>query len=108
MVDLLSVRMEITKRFFLIYKKLVLKYYLCPRGVGPNTIRFWESLQAGAIPVLISDNMALPKGFNWDNCIIRIREKDILSINSILVSISPKKEEEMRENCLIAYELFLK
>ena len=35
------------------------RFSLCPRGHGASTIRFWESLQAGAIPVLIADDMKL-------------------------------------------------
>lgn len=30
-------------------------FVLCPAGSGPNTIRVWEALQAGAIPVILSD-----------------------------------------------------
>jgi hypothetical protein len=35
-------------------------FSLCPSGSGPNSIRLWESLGAGAIPVIISDTLALP------------------------------------------------
>lgn len=31
-------------------------YSLCPSGSGPNTIRYWESLAFGAIPVVLSDD----------------------------------------------------
>lgn len=49
-------------------------FSLCPRGTGLGTIRFWESIQAGAIPVLIADNLALPKGMDWSKCIIQVPE----------------------------------
>ena len=39
------------------------RFSLCPRGTGPSTVRFWESLRAGAIPVLIADSMRLPNGY---------------------------------------------
>ncbi len=83
------------------------RFSLCPRGAGPSTIRFWESLQAGAIPVLLADAMALPKieGINWDDCIVRVPEKNISSIDRIIRAISPEKEECIRENCLRAYTL---
>ena len=32
----------------------------CPRGAGLNSIRFFETLAAGRIPILISDNCVLP------------------------------------------------
>ncbi len=82
------------------------RYSLCPRGKGPNTIRFWESLQTGAIPVLLADDMTLSEGINWDECIVRIPEKDVLKINMIIPSIPQEKEQKMRENCLKAYTLF--
>ncbi|MGB8367490.1 MAG: exostosin family protein [Candidatus Babeliales bacterium] len=83
------------------------RFSLCPRGTGPSTIRFWESLQAGAIPVLLADAMALPKieGINWDDCIIRILEKNISSVDHIIRAISSEKEIAMRENCLRAFAL---
>ncbi len=83
------------------------RFSLCPRGTGPSTIRFWESLQAGAIPVLSSDAMALPeiKGINWRDCIIQVPEKNISSVDRIIRAISPKKETHMRKNCLRAYKL---
>ncbi len=82
------------------------RFSLCPRGTGPSTIRFWESLQAGAIPVLISNAMCLPKGIDWDTCIIRIAEKDVCFIKEIINNISLEQEQIMRENCLHAYTLF--
>ena len=35
-------------------------FALCPSGSGPNSIRLWEALGAGAIPVILSDKLALP------------------------------------------------
>jgi hypothetical protein len=35
-------------------------FALCPSGSGPNSIRLWEALGAGAIPVILSDHLALP------------------------------------------------
>lgn len=81
------------------------RFSLCPRGTGPSTIRFWESLQAGAIPVLIADAMTLPKGVNWDECIIKIPEKELHTINDALSSISHEQEQAMRDSCLQAYRL---
>ena len=36
-------------------------FSLCPSGTGPNSIRLWESLGAGAIPVILADTY-LPPG----------------------------------------------
>jgi hypothetical protein len=35
-------------------------FSLCPSGTGPNSIRLWESLAFGAIPVILSDSWAPP------------------------------------------------
>ncbi|WP_342777659.1 exostosin domain-containing protein [Sulfitobacter sabulilitoris] len=35
-------------------------FSLCPSGSGPNSIRLWESLGAGAIPVIMADTYAPP------------------------------------------------
>ena len=36
-------------------------FSLCPSGSGPNSIRLWESLAAGSIPVILSDRISLPR-----------------------------------------------
>jgi hypothetical protein len=35
-------------------------FSLCPSGSGPNSIRLWESLEYGCIPVILSDTLRLP------------------------------------------------
>lgn len=82
------------------------RFSLCPRGTGPSSLRFWESLQAGAIPVLISDELALPEGLAWETCVIQIPENSIEKINTILGAITHNQEQSMRTACLQAYQLF--
>lgn len=82
------------------------RFSLCPRGTGSSTLRFWESLQAGAIPILISDDMRLPSGIKWENCVIKIKENKIKEINKVISHLSLEKEEFMRENCLKVYKEF--
>ncbi len=36
------------------------KFSLCPSGSGPNSIRLWESIGAGAVPVIMADTLELP------------------------------------------------
>jgi hypothetical protein len=81
------------------------RYSLCPSGTGPNNIRFWESLGAGSIPVLLSDHMLLPE-YAWENCILRVLEKDLELLPDILNGITRERELEMRENCLRAFKEF--
>lgn len=84
------------------------RFSLCPRGSNPNSVRFWESLAAGSIPVLISDNCKLPE-WDWDNTIIRIKESDILALDySKLKKMLSNVEDEdgRRANCFKAYDCF--
>ena len=82
------------------------RFSLCPSGSGPNTIRFWESLAVGAIPVLLSDTLELPKHKLWKDAIISIKEKEIFNIDNILSNITEEKEKLLRENCLKIYYYF--
>jgi hypothetical protein len=34
-------------------------FSLCPIGAGPNTLRFWESIAVGSIPVVFSSDLAV-------------------------------------------------
>lgn len=88
------------------------KFSLCPRGSSPSSVRFWESLAAGAIPILISDNWVLPE-WDWNNTIVRISEKefnklDYNDIKMLLFDIDNTRETELRNNCALAYEQFKK
>ena len=53
------------------------RFSLAPSGSGPNSIRFWESLAVGSIPVLLSDTLELPKHPDWDNAIIVLKENEL-------------------------------
>jgi hypothetical protein len=87
------------------YNELLIKsrYTLAPSGSGPNSIRLWEALGAGSIPVLLSDNLELPKHELWNEAIIFMKESEINSLPEKLAAISEDKERMMRENCLKIY-----
>ena len=84
------------------YNELLLqsRFSLCPSGSGPNSIRFWESLACGAIPILLSDKLELPPHELWEKAIIRIRENEI---EKLLILLKNVDENEMRKNCLQIY-----
>ncbi|MDA9048113.1 glycosyltransferase family 47 protein, partial [Hellea sp.] len=74
-------------------------FSLCPSGSGPNSIRFWESLGFGAIPVLLSDTLRLPGHHaEWNDAIIRIREteSDVLSLPAKLKALAKNEEKIYR------------
>lgn len=86
------------------------QFSLCPRGSSPSSVRFWESLAAASIPILISDNWVLPE-WDWDNTILRISEHEFeyMNYNDIIdkiASISKDQKDVMYKNCLKAYEHF--
>jgi hypothetical protein len=56
--------------------------------------------------VLISDDMKLPDGWNWDKTIIRIPESDCANWPRIIKEIAPEAEQSLRRNCLKSYQQF--
>jgi hypothetical protein len=59
-------------------------FVLCPKGIGTGSFRLFEVMRMGAAPVVISDPWVLPEGPDWDSFLIRVREKDIRNLPSIL------------------------
>lgn len=58
-------------------------FALCPSGTGPNTIRLWEALGCGAIPVVLSDTWKPPGPRElWDNAVFFLPDtpEGVLSI----------------------------
>ena len=50
-------------------------FALCPSGSGPNSIRLWEALGYGAIPVIISERLQLPGPFDlWQAAAVFVPE----------------------------------
>jgi len=70
------------------YKKSIerCKFVLCPRGRGSNSIRFYEALNFGKIPILISDDTKLPlmSKINYSEFSIKIPEKDFSKIENYI------------------------
>ena len=83
-------------------------FSLCPSGTGPNTIRLWESMAIGVIPVIFSDDWIPPKitGLEWNNFAVFIKKTNLENTISILRSFPRKKIETMKLNCINAYKYF--
>jgi hypothetical protein len=60
------------------------KFVLCPRGVGVSSMRLFEVLAMGRVPVIIGDDYILPEGPRWSDCSIRVIETDIPRLPDIL------------------------
>ncbi|KAI5077365.1 hypothetical protein GOP47_0007189 [Adiantum capillus-veneris] len=75
------------------------KFCLCPGGYEVNSPRIVEAIYNDCIPVIIADGFVLPFSdvLNWDAFSIRVVEKDIPNLQSILQAVSESKREEMQE-----------
>ena len=60
------------------------QFILCPRGLGPNTYRLYETMEMGIPPVIISDQWVPTYGPKWEEFSIRIPENQIKYIPNIL------------------------
>ena len=47
------------------------RFVLCPRGRGTSSIRLYETLAAGRVPVIVADDWVEPRGPEWGNFSIR-------------------------------------
>ncbi len=60
------------------------RFVLCPRGNGTSSIRLYEALAVGAVPVIISDDWVPPVGPAWERCSIRWPEGDTDGLTQML------------------------
>jgi hypothetical protein len=60
------------------------KFVLCPRGKGTSSIRLYEVLAAGRVPVIISDEWVAPDGPDWDRCSLRWPEAAVTELPLVL------------------------
>ena len=72
------------------------KFVLCPQGAGPSSIRLFEVMKAGRVPVIISDNLVYPKGPAWDKFAVIVPESRIADIPAILEQQEPQWPEKAR------------
>lgn len=68
------------------------KFVLCPRGAGASSIRLFETLAMGRVPVVISDYWLAPPGLSWDQAVVRVPEADIGNIPLLLEDLEPQWE----------------
>ena len=79
------------------YKKVMRDstFSLCPSGTGPNSIRLWESIGFGSIPVILADTYLLPGNIElWEEAVIICKEteQDIKALPNKLALIAEDKE----------------
>jgi len=80
------------------------KFVLCPRGIAASTIRVYEAMRAGRVPVIISDEWQENViDEDWKEFSIIIPEKDVALIPTILEA-SESKAIEMGEKARLVWE----
>jgi hypothetical protein len=84
-------------------------FTLAPRGDGNYSLRFFETLSLGRIPVLIDTDTPLPLEdiINYDKFVVRVPWQDIDSLPEIVSNwYNSKTPEEWAEACLAARRTF--
>ncbi|WP_050030465.1 exostosin family protein [Verrucomicrobium sp. BvORR034] len=79
-------------------------FVLCPRGYGPSSMRLFEVMQLGRVPVIISDDWVPVPGVAWDTFAVFVREDSVSSIPDLLESLVPNAKF-MGENAREAWEV---
>lgn len=88
-------------------------YALVARGGGNFSLRLYEVLSCGRVPVFINTDCVLPfdEFINWKNYVVWIEEKDIDTIGQKLVEYHKKMSKQDLENkkkaCRKLYEEWL-
>lgn len=81
-------------------------FSLCPRGTGISTIRLFEVMGMGSIPVIIADNYCPPMKDNldWSSFSVTIKEKDISEIKNILGKYNKDDIKSMNQKVKEVYK----
>jgi exostosin family protein len=66
------------------------KFVLCPRGVSASSIRLFETMRMGRVPVILSDGWVPPAGPRWDKFSLRVRERDFTRVPALLEKREPE------------------
>jgi hypothetical protein len=91
------------------YKQILInsQFSLCPLGTGPNSIRLWESLSFGSVPVILSDKLVLPYlNINYEDYFIFWKEADIDKLYDYLLNFDKKKLTNMSKKCIELYQTY--
>jgi len=87
-------------------------FSLCPAGAGRNTLRLWESLAVGSVPVLLGPPPRMPQGgtlpaIDWDRIVLRVPDEQIPQLPTILARMPMDEVRERQSRGMQAYEAVL-
>ncbi len=75
------------------------KFVICPRGGGLSSFRLFETMSAGRVPVIVSDEWVPPVGPDWSKSAIRVPEANVSEIPALLEAaeaLFPEMAQEAR------------
>lgn len=83
-------------------------FCLVPRGRRLGSFRFLEALQAGCIPVVLSNDWALPfsEVIDWSSAVLWADERLLLQVPDIVRSITPLQILRMRQQTQILWNRY--
>lgn len=61
-------------------------FVLCPRGFGASSMRLFEVMELGRVPVVIADSWLPVAGLPWNEFAVFVMEKDVSQIPALLES----------------------
>ncbi|GFY47267.1 exostosin-1 [Trichonephila inaurata madagascariensis] len=81
-------------------------FCLVPRGRRLGSFRFLEALQAGCVPVLLSNGWELPFSdvLHWDKATVWADERLLLQVPEMIRSIPPTKVHSYRQQTQILWD----
>lgn len=85
-------------------------FALCPAGAGPNSLRLWEALATGAVPVLLGPQPALPAGgslppIDWDAIVLRVPDAAVDDLPRLLRALTIDDLRRRQQLGMQAYRL---
>lgn len=89
-------------------------FVLTPKGDGNSSVRFYEAISMGRIPIVIDTDMVFPLEdfINYDDFILRVPYKDIDRLADIVVDFYANTSEEkfiaMQKAARAAFEQYLR
>lgn len=89
-------------------------FILAPKGDGNFSIRFFETLSLGRIPLLIDTDCPLPleEDITYDDCILRVNYRELNKLPEIVADyyekLTPETYLEKQKKCREVFEKYLK
>jgi hypothetical protein len=68
------------------------EFILCPRGFGVSSIRIFEAMSVGRVPVIISDSWQHPPEVPWPEFSVSVPERNVSDIPVLLEKLESKAQ----------------